>query len=271
MEDIQNNPLSFIGFWDLVLLILGVYLRLLRSINLKLKEYKSSFSLKKYFDNKHIIRWLIHLTVAIIALLSLPQVFVYFIQPKYFDGLTFWALAGSPIIGFLGYDLVKFLEKISIPILKKIGVTSVVLVFLVSISSCSALDSGRDQRRALKRIEKARQLYPDYFETKVIDTTINVVIEEHITDTVVILEHHDTVKVINNERMTVRVVHDTITREFYVEGTCKSDTIYKELTFQTEAIREPTLFEKFQMSVGPAFLFLILVALLLFAKWLFKK
>ena len=84
----------------------------MKSISSRQEELKLDFEIHKYFDVKHVLRWSIHATASIIGLLTLPEIFVNYIQPKYFDGFAFWSLLGSTAIGWLGYDIVKIIEKI---------------------------------------------------------------------------------------------------------------------------------------------------------------
>lgn len=260
MKEITGSPFDFIGAWDFVLMGLGIFLRLLRSLQLKAKKHPEDFSFSKYFDAKHFIRWSIHVVVAVIAILALPQLFIHFVQPKYFEELTFWALGGSAVIGFAGYDIVRLVEQISIPILKKFGASGLMIILLSSLisTSCIGTKSGRDKRRALRKIEKAKKLAPEFF---VNDTTLKVVtltVPEYHTDTIVKIEHHDTTVVINNDRMTVKIVRDTIKERFYVEGTCKEVAVSDTVLMVSEKIRKPTYAEQIEMF-GPGLALIIIL------------
>lgn len=123
MEQIAT-PLEFINKWDFILMSFGVVIRFLVTIQYKSIEFKE-FSLKKYFDTKHTIRWGIHLMVSITAILAIPEVFIEVISPKYFPEILSWGLIGSVIIGFVGYDLIKVIEKLTAIFLKKAGVQSI--------------------------------------------------------------------------------------------------------------------------------------------------
>jgi len=108
------SPLEFINWWDLALLIAGVAVRMLVSLNQKTKQFDTYFSLVKYFDVKHVIRWTIHFFVALIGLLVFPNSIAL-----YFPRLGDWSFLGSVILGFLGYDLVKVVEKITLKFFNK--------------------------------------------------------------------------------------------------------------------------------------------------------
>ena len=114
------NPTDYIHVWDIGVMLLSVILRMAKSISKHQEEFKLDFELKDYFDLKHILRWVIHTISSIIALLTLPQLFVNYIQPKYFDGLLFWSLTGSATLGWLGYDLIKISERVYKIFIKKI-------------------------------------------------------------------------------------------------------------------------------------------------------
>lgn len=274
MKEFTGSPLDFISAWDFVLLGLGIFLRLLRSLQIKAKDHPEDFSIKRYFDAKHLIRWSIHTVVAIIAILALPQLFIQFIQPKYIEELTFWALGGSAIIGFTGYDIVRAIEQISIPLLKRFGVTGLMVILSISLvsTSCIGTKSGRDKRRALRKIEKAKKLAPEFF---VNDTTLKVVsvtVPEYHTDTIVKIEHHDTTVVINNDRMTVKILRDTIRESYYVEGTCKETVVNDTVRFITEKIRSPTYAEQIEMfGPGLTILALALIAGVAYTTYRTKK
>ena len=94
-------------------------------VSTNIKQYKietvkgEKFDYKLYFDSKHLIRWLIHLISAILGIIILPEVFILYVYKKYNIGLTDWALLGSGIVGFVGYDLIRITEKIFLAILSK--------------------------------------------------------------------------------------------------------------------------------------------------------
>lgn len=72
-----------------------------------------------YFDGKHTVRWLSHVVTGLSMLLILPEIFTLFVGPKYFPELSNWSFTADFIIGFLGYDLIKLLEKIIKPYIDK--------------------------------------------------------------------------------------------------------------------------------------------------------
>lgn len=120
----SENPLIYIGLWDLVAVAFGVLLRFLNSMYKKSEalSFKGErFRFSKYFDAKHVVRWALHLATSIAASLFLPNILVGYILPKYFEGLQSWTLFGSFIIGYTGYNLLKVLEKTITALLKKMG------------------------------------------------------------------------------------------------------------------------------------------------------
>ena len=108
----HSDPLDYICVWDFILMGLGFVLRLMKSMNGHYKTKRLDFDWRKYFDFKHVTRWTTHLISSLIALLTLPELFVNYIQPKYFDWVVEWTIFGSAVIGFIGYDIVVLLEKI---------------------------------------------------------------------------------------------------------------------------------------------------------------
>jgi len=119
-EDI--TPLDFITAWDFLLVVLAATVRLfvvLKYKALELGKKKRSFEIVKYFDQKHIIRWVGHYLTAFVLLLVLPEIFLAFLGPKYFPEFAAWSFTGDFILGFLGYDLIKLLEGLAMPLIKK--------------------------------------------------------------------------------------------------------------------------------------------------------
>ena len=120
--ELINSPLDLINYWDFFLVILSSVVRLLFVMRLKameLSEKKKQFSFKMYFDGKHTVRWLSHVVTGLSMLLILPEIFTLFVGPKYFPELSNWSFTADFIIGFLGYDLIKLLEKIIKPYIDK--------------------------------------------------------------------------------------------------------------------------------------------------------
>lgn len=99
---------------------MAVVLRFMVTINSKSNQIDQDFDLKIYFDIKHIIRWGLHLCSSVVALFTLPDVMIKYVFPKYIPEVEAWSLLGSAILGFMGYDLVKYAEK-AISKVSKIG------------------------------------------------------------------------------------------------------------------------------------------------------
>lgn len=87
--------------------------------SIDLKEKGKEFRIEKYFNQRHIIRWGGHYFTAAVLLLVLPEIFLAFLGPKYFPEFSDWSFTADFIIGFLGYDMIKGLESMSLPIIKK--------------------------------------------------------------------------------------------------------------------------------------------------------
>ena len=119
-----SDPFSHVGSWDFVIVFLAILLRFvivakrkIRSLEAKSKE----FDINQYFDFKHIVRWIAHTCTALIGILVFPEIFVHYIQPRYFDGLDIWTLFGSGVIGYAGYDVIRVIEKLSLSVMEKFG------------------------------------------------------------------------------------------------------------------------------------------------------
>jgi hypothetical protein len=111
------SPFDLIGGWDFLFLLLGMLIKLYYVLNAKVIELgKEEFSIFKYFDFRHCVRWFGHVVVSITALLTIPQFFVSYLGPKYMDGFALWTGFGSALLGFFGLDILKILEKLSFKI-----------------------------------------------------------------------------------------------------------------------------------------------------------
>lgn len=115
----MKSPLEYITLWDLIILMGGFLLRFFMAV--KHTAFRvDSFEWGKYFDNKHVIRWVTHLIASLLFLVAFPQLFMWLLDHKFIE-LTIdkWFFIGSALIGFLGYDLVKICETVSLLVFKK--------------------------------------------------------------------------------------------------------------------------------------------------------
>ena len=94
---------------EIVVLILAVVLRGL----IAMQDFKTAngvpFTLQSYFDLRHSIRWLIHLISSTLGYIAMPELFHLF--TPYYAGIEKFSIIMTGIIGFAGYDLIKFIEK----------------------------------------------------------------------------------------------------------------------------------------------------------------
>lgn len=116
---IEGHPF-IVDKWDLLIIVLAGFVRLIFALKNKANEKKGAFKLKKYFDFRHLIRWISHLVTALTMALFVPEFVLDYLAPKYFPEVTYWSFIGDFIIGFAGYDLIKLAEKATAPILEKI-------------------------------------------------------------------------------------------------------------------------------------------------------
>jgi len=118
----ELTPLDYVSAWDFVLIILAATVRLfivLRYKALKMHNNGQRFKIKKYFDQKHIIRWAGHYFTALVLLLVLPEIVLIVLGPKYCPEFASWSFAYDFVLGFLGYDFIKCVERLILPIIKK--------------------------------------------------------------------------------------------------------------------------------------------------------
>jgi len=118
----EVTPLDFVSAWDFLLIILAATVRLFIVLRYKaIKMYKKGqgFNIKKYFDQKHIIRWAGHYLTAVVLLLVLPEIFLLILGPKYCPEWAMWSFTYDFILGFLGYDFIKCVERLILPVIKK--------------------------------------------------------------------------------------------------------------------------------------------------------
>lgn len=122
INSLKTTPLTFIDGWDMILVIMAATVRLFLVMKykaLELQKKNVEFRLEKYFNQRHIIRWAGHYFTAMVLLLVLPEIVLEFIGPKYFPQFSDWSFFGSFFLGFWGYDLVKWLEAATLPLIRK--------------------------------------------------------------------------------------------------------------------------------------------------------
>jgi hypothetical protein len=115
----MHNPFE-IGFFNIIVLIFAVLVRLVFALKAKADNLEEPFELKKYFDARHLIRWGGHLLTAFTLGLVVPELFLNYLGPKYLPDFTSWSFAGDFLLGFGGYDIIRFGEKITRPMVEKI-------------------------------------------------------------------------------------------------------------------------------------------------------
>lgn len=101
-----------------------------------------------------------------------------------------------------------------------------------------ALISCSPQKRAIRKIDKAKRLAPELFVSKV-DTIRDTIITplEAFTDTFVLLRY-DTIK-IDKERLKIQIIRENDT--IYVDANCKGDTVYLERQVVDSVIEKPRI------------------------------
>ena len=125
MKVVESQPFKYLSSWDFVVIFIAILFRVLVTMNQKSEELNIEgkvFLMSKYWDSKHVLRWLLHIVSSIIIIMTLPEFFVEVVQKRYFTELESWTLFASGIIGYLGYDMLKVFERVGKGLFKKIGV-----------------------------------------------------------------------------------------------------------------------------------------------------
>lgn len=100
---------------------------------------------------------------------------------------------------------------------------SKILLILLLISSCTP------QRRFIRLIEKHPHLLTT--DSVTVRDTVKIIVPKTVHDTI-ISEHffHEVIKdtlIIQKERLTVKIFHDTINKNVFIQGECDTITVEK--------------------------------------------
>lgn len=90
-------------------------------------------------------------------------------------------------------------------------------------TSCTTRKQRRE-RRAEKKILRAKELAPFRFGKDTVVVYDTVIIERFTADTITSIVYHDTTVIINNDRVVARYFYDTTHREIHHEIQCKEIT-----------------------------------------------
>ena len=71
-------------------------------LGFKSRTISGGFSIIKYFDSRHLIRWIGHFITAYTLSLFVPELVL-----EYYPQIKEWTLFGDFLIGFYGYDINK--------------------------------------------------------------------------------------------------------------------------------------------------------------------
>ena len=126
------------------------------------------------------------------------------------------------------------------------------LIIIFILSSC-AVSPIFNERRANRKINKARRLAPSLFmneKDSVITPTINI-------DTTSQLIGNDTITIINKEKEILKYYYNTKTNDIHHDLKIKSDTIY----FEREVIREVKSDKWYDRWEFPALIIVVLLVL----------
>jgi hypothetical protein len=95
---------------SIIVLILAIVLRGLVAMGDFKTVNNVPFTISGYFDARHTIRWLVHLCASVIGFIAMPEIMHFLTQyVSWIDKLT---IILTTLIGYSGYDLIKWAEKI---------------------------------------------------------------------------------------------------------------------------------------------------------------
>ena len=103
---------------SILVLVIAIILRGLVAMNDFKTVNNVPFTIGGYFDARHTIRWLMHLCSSLIGFLAMPGLF-HLLTP-YYAGVEKFTIIMTTAIGYLGYDLIKWVEKLAKKKAKKI-------------------------------------------------------------------------------------------------------------------------------------------------------
>jgi hypothetical protein len=105
------------------------------------------------------------------------------------------------------------------------------------LSGCASRKKRRE-RRAQRKIERARELAPQMFKFDTVVVHDTIVVERVQVDTFTKIHYHDTTVIVNNDRVVARYFYDTTRMEIHHQIECKE--IHKP-------IETRVVVEKFEM------------------------
>ena len=115
--------LTYLDNSDYIILAFGVALRFGATVKKKIEEFGDDFKFSRYFNARHVLRWSLHLICSVGLLLTFPAFLLEYVFPNVniFNEIETWSSFGSAVLGFGGYDFIKFFEKLGVAFIEKIG------------------------------------------------------------------------------------------------------------------------------------------------------
>lgn len=95
---------------SIIVLIFAIILRGLVAMDDFKTVNNVPFTFSGYFDSKHTLRWLIHLFSSVIGFLAMPEIMHFLTQ--YISWIEKLTILLTTLIGYAGYDLIKWAEKL---------------------------------------------------------------------------------------------------------------------------------------------------------------
>lgn len=115
----------------------------------------------------------------------------------------------------------------------------ILLFAVLLLAGCVSvrIPGNRKKRKAVRKIERARQLAPELFSNDTVVIRDTVVIERFTIDTSTTVVFHDSITVVNNDRVVLKYYYDTLRQEIHHNVQCKEITQPIETRFVTEKFR----------------------------------
>lgn len=104
---------------SIIVLSFAILLRGVVSIKKHIQIHGDNFSFKSYFDVKHSIRWVLHIISSILCFIGMPELLI--LVSKWVPGVENFIVIPTALIGYIGYDLIRWFEFLSMIGVKKIN------------------------------------------------------------------------------------------------------------------------------------------------------
>lgn len=216
-----------------IFLFLSILLRATIELEKHKKKKGENYSALKYFDLKHSVRWVSHIIASILAAWVLPDALEYL--KEYVEFAPNLHSAGVILVGYLGIDLIKFAEILSLKFATKIGLDkankTTIIILIISITSLQSCTYEYYQKKygGIARVDSI--IIKDTI-TKLINIEVppdSAGLSFHI-DSLLKLKYSDTIYSYSSDSLIeLKQYVDSITKELKTRAKWKGKTIIKEV------------------------------------------